>query len=227
MFVNRRNLVITIFVLLFILFLSQQKLFSDSSQDISDIQNVKGEYTQQDITPSPIPSVSPSSEPTSIPTILPSPKYDGTRTGGIIKYKEWCKNNQEISIYENELITKQASDGNTFTMTQGDWDCYEKYLVSKRISPPTYPTPYISPYSTPYYNDGGLETAWIVKDIDNGDNVIIERSNGEQWLLEAYTWCSWCWLYEGRQVYLKFGYVSSKLINDNGDVVDFWTEDEI
>jgi len=73
---------------------------------------------------------------------------------------------------------------------------------------------------------GDLEEAIIVKDFD-GDKVIIERANGEKWILEAKTWCSWSWRYEGRKVLLKFGYVSSELINDDGDVCKFWTEEEI
>jgi len=73
---------------------------------------------------------------------------------------------------------------------------------------------------------GDLEEATIIKDFD-GDKVIIERSNGERWLLEAKTWCSWSWRYEGKKVLLKFGYVTSKLINDEGDTCEFWTEDEI
>lgn len=73
---------------------------------------------------------------------------------------------------------------------------------------------------------GDLEEAIIIKDFD-GDKVIIERANGEKWILEAKTWCSWSWRYEGRKVLLKFGYVSSKLINDEGNVCEFWTEEEI
>jgi len=73
---------------------------------------------------------------------------------------------------------------------------------------------------------GDLEEAIIIKDFD-GDKVIIERAYGEKWILEAKTWCSWSWRYEGRKVLLKFGYVSSKLINDEGDVCEFWTEQGI
>lgn len=54
-----------------------------------------------------------------------------SRTGRIIPYHEWC-GNKDISIYENELIIKKSSDGNIYTMTQGDWDCYEDYLKNKR-----------------------------------------------------------------------------------------------
>lgn len=73
---------------------------------------------------------------------------------------------------------------------------------------------------------GGLEEATIIKDFD-GDKVIIERTNGEKWILEAKTWCSWSWRYEGKKVLLKFGYVTSMLINDEGDSCEFWTGDEI
>lgn len=55
---------------------------------------------------------------------------DGTRTGQIIPYHDWC-NNKNISVYENELITKKSTDGKIYTMTQGDWDCYETYLKSQ------------------------------------------------------------------------------------------------
>ncbi len=53
-----------------------------------------------------------------------------SRTGAIITYHEWCSN-KDISIYQNELITKKSSDGKTYSMTQGDWDCYEKYLANR------------------------------------------------------------------------------------------------
>jgi hypothetical protein len=71
------------------------------------------------------------------------------------------------------------------------------------------------------------ETVTITADVDNGDAVIVRRRNGDEWLLEAKTWCSWSWRYEGRNVLLKFGYVSSILVNDDGDSCDFWTKDEV
>ena len=61
---------------------------------------------------------------------LPPPPVIPSRTGRTIPYHEWC-GNKEITIYENELITKKSSDGNTYTMTQGDWDCYENFLKTK------------------------------------------------------------------------------------------------
>lgn len=57
-------------------------------------------------------------------------KESGARSGQIIKYHEWCTN-KDINIYENELITKKSLDGNTYTMTSGDWECYHKTYSKK------------------------------------------------------------------------------------------------
>ncbi len=46
------------------------------------------------------------------------------RTGKIISYKEWCSG-KDISIYDNELVYRMV-DGKSYSMTQGDWDCYDK-----------------------------------------------------------------------------------------------------
>lgn len=73
---------------------------------------------------------------------------------------------------------------------------------------------------------GDFEEATIVKDLD-GDKVIIERANGDRWILEAKTWCRWSWKYEGKKVLLKFGSVSSELMNESGDICKFWTEEQI
>lgn len=97
-------------------------------------------------TPTPVPnpnleliisSPEPSSTPT--PTSRPVPTTnneqnvnttpvsgDGSRTGNIVSYKEYCTGKQ-ISVYENEIINKVSSfDGKTYGMTKGDWDCYDK-----------------------------------------------------------------------------------------------------
>ena len=88
---------------------------------------------------------------TTVPTVLPStpeptqtPKPTSTiqkttttgvpsRTGAIVAYHDWC-NNKDIKVYQNELITKKSSDGKTYSMTQDDWNCYEKYLASKNTT---------------------------------------------------------------------------------------------
>jgi len=79
----------------------------------------------------------PTFSPIPTPTLKPIPVVQKTmapgvpsRTGAIISYHEYCTN-KDISIYQNELITKKSSDGKTYSMTQGDWNCYEKYLASK------------------------------------------------------------------------------------------------
>lgn len=55
----------------------------------------------------------------------------GSRIGKIVKYKEYCRGGVEISVYENEFITKKASDGKTYSMTQKDWGCFENSLKNK------------------------------------------------------------------------------------------------
>lgn len=59
-----------------------------------------------------------------------APNLTASKTGTIIKYKEWCTGN-EISVYTNEIIVKKSSDGNTYGMTSGDWICYENFLSGK------------------------------------------------------------------------------------------------
>jgi hypothetical protein len=71
------------------------------------------------------------------------------------------------------------------------------------------------------------EEALILKDFGDG-RVLIERANGERWILDAKTsWCEWSWHYEERKVLLQFGPFSSTLINDKGEACDFWTEEQI
>jgi hypothetical protein len=72
-----------------------------------------------------------------------------------------------------------------------------------------------------------FEEAILVKDLPEGV-VVIERTNGERWRLDAKKdWCRWAWRYEEKKVRLKFGHVSSILLNDEGDSCEFWTEEQI
>ncbi|MCX6910686.1 MAG: hypothetical protein NTY01_21960 [Verrucomicrobia bacterium] len=73
---------------------------------------------------------------------------------------------------------------------------------------------------------GSVERALLVKNF-NGDKVLVQRTNGEKWMLKAKTWCRWSWRYEGRYVCLVFGATTSQLINDYGESYDFWTEKQI
>lgn len=72
-----------------------------------------------------------------------------------------------------------------------------------------------------------MEHAIILKDLGNG-KLVIERANGEQWLLDAKkSWCPWSWRYEGKKVSLHFGPWSSRLTSEEGEVCEFWTEEQI
>ena len=75
-------------------------------------------------------------------------------------------------------------------------------------------------------SNAALERVLLVKDF-NGDKVLIQRSNGERWLLRAKTWCRWSWRYEGRYVSLLFGSITSQLINDEGDSLNFWVDNKV
>jgi len=73
-----------------------------------------------------------------------------------------------------------------------------------------------------------VEPAILLEDIDNGDKIIIFRlDNGEAWLLESKIWCSWAWKYENRKIWINFGYISSTVINEDGETCEFWTEKAI
>lgn len=98
------------------------------------------QITNVPVIPSPDPTLIPI--PTEVPTTVPTTNTqqrenttqvtgDGSRTGRIVKYKEYCKGGQEISVYENELITKKVSDGNTYLLTKTDWDCYSKNIATQ------------------------------------------------------------------------------------------------
>jgi hypothetical protein len=76
-------------------------------------------------------------------------------------------------------------------------------------------------------NEQTLEEALLVEDLHTGE-LIVERSNGEKWLLDAKKgWCPWGYEFEGKSVSLKFGDVTSILVNDRGEQYEFWTEKQI
>lgn len=103
-------------------------------------------------TPIPIESAI-STVPTSTTKKTNTQSLIGTRTGEIVKYKEWCSG-KEINIYQNEIIEKVSSiDGKTYGMTQGDWDCYLKKGVPQAVVVPqaTSTTNRVSVY-IPYLN---------------------------------------------------------------------------
>ena len=76
-------------------------------------------------------------------------------------------------------------------------------------------------------NEPVLEDALLVEDLHTGE-LIVERANGEKWLLDAKKgWCPWGYEFEGKHVSLKFGDVTSILVNDRGERYEFWTEEKI
>lgn len=75
-------------------------------------------------------------------------------------------------------------------------------------------------------HEAPLERVLLVKDF-NGDRVLIQRSNGERWMLRAKTWCRWSRRYEGRYVSLLFGPITSELINEEGESLNFWIDRKI
>ncbi len=111
---------------------------------VENLYTKKVLYSNIDFAPSPTLAPSsipiPTPEPTRVPTTTNNLQgtnnqaqvtEDGSRTGRIVKYKEFCKGGQEISVYENELITRKAlSDGKTYSMTKDDWDCSDKSFAS-------------------------------------------------------------------------------------------------
>ncbi len=73
------------------------------------------------------------------PSQLPAVTHDGSRTGQIIDYAELCTG-KTIKVYENEVITKVATDGKTYSRTKGDWDCLNRNTTTQPHSGSTNST---------------------------------------------------------------------------------------
>lgn len=72
-----------------------------------------------------------------------------------------------------------------------------------------------------------VEKVILVKSI-NDEKFIIQRPNGELWLLEARTFCFWTWLKEGMVISANFGYLTTTLINpDDGETCNCRTEKQL
>ncbi len=180
--------------------------------------------------PTPTPTIQVTPTPIPIPTPTPTPDYLSRLTKC---FKDMANDpiNQEIKK-DNEMLNNINSSN--CQSPSNPLECSlqlsrERAAIVVRLSANTLSLSlkYLCLQSLPSHTSDDFEKAWLIKDINSGDSVIIERRNGEQWLLKAKTWCSWCWRNEGRQTLLKFGYTTSKLINDNGDVSEFWTEKEL
>jgi hypothetical protein len=89
------------------------------------------------------------------------------------------------------------------------------------------PSTEINKGKPPMEKEPALEEALLVEDLHTGE-LIVERANGEKWLLDAKKgWCPWSYEFEGRHIRLRFGNVTSILVNDRGEQHEFWTEKQI
>jgi len=70
------------------------------------------------------------------------------------------------------------------------------------------------------------ESATLLHD-EYGSALIIERGNGEKWVVAAKTFCSWTMQYVGREVWLAWGPVQCSVKNDLGDVCEFWVKERV
>lgn len=102
---------------------------------------------------------------TSIKTVNASSPKNQDSKGKIVKYSEYCNKGKEISVYESELITKEGIDGESYSMTKDDWNCYEKNLSQSNVvnQRPTNPGTgltfhcYDNTYKYWYYTSSGNE----------------------------------------------------------------------
>ncbi len=75
-------------------------------------------------------------------------------------------------------------------------------------------------------NQGGYQGRWeqaVLTEDDYGTELRVVRENEEVWVLVSKTNCFWTRQYVGRSIWLKWGPIESKLMNDEGETCDFWT----
>lgn len=73
---------------------------------------------------------------------------------------------------------------------------------------------------------GKWEEAVLTSD-EFGWHLIVVRQNDEKWALESKTTCFWTRNYIGRSVWFKWGPVISLMMNDNGEVCEFYTKERL
>jgi hypothetical protein len=67
------------------------------------------------------------------------------------------------------------------------------------------------------------EEATLLSD-EFGSQLMVERQNGEVWLIKAKTYCFWTRQYVGKTVMFKWGPVECVIMNDSGQECEFWTQ---
>jgi hypothetical protein len=70
------------------------------------------------------------------------------------------------------------------------------------------------------------EEATLIQD-EFGFELIVVRQNDERWKLQSKTTCFWARQLVGKTVWLKWGPVESLLMNDRGEICEFWTGERI
>jgi len=73
---------------------------------------------------------------------------------------------------------------------------------------------------------GRWEQAVLTSD-ELGVELMVVRENSEVWVLKAKTDCFWARNYVGKSVWLKWGPVVSLLMNDNGEICEFFTRERV
>lgn len=79
-------------------------------------------------------------------------------------------------------------------------------------------------------NEGGYPGRWeqaVLSQDDFGSELKVIRENEEVWVLVAKTNCFWTRQYVDKSVWLKWGPIESKLMNDEGETCDFWTRKRV
>lgn len=93
------------------------------------------------------------------------------------------------------------------------------------IPPPTVASNFPPPSSS------GLEEVYVVKLLDSGDDVIVRRKNGSQYVINYGIGCLGLWRYESKYIMVSspgiFAGVSSKLVLPNGDTCRIWNAEQI
>lgn len=214
------------------IFSSQVKEAPNFAQNESIVEDLVTPQPTPNLKPAVVPKTSTPSPIRKSPTPSPINDYLSSLTK-CLKDKENDPLNEEIKK-DRELLNK--IDSSNFQCTSSPAECRAQISRERAVILARFTTNNdllllkYDCFGTNFKDNssGNIEEAILVKDINSGDSVIIERNNGEQWLLEAKSWCRWCWREEGKTVYLKFGYSTSKLISGDGDEVsEFWTEKEL
>lgn len=129
-----------------------------------------------------------------------------------------------MSIEASELrIYLAQADRNRWTPIRYVWTILSSLLLAGCAGPRLKGGEAAIPPPPPAYRTADLEIGVLVKRLKEGD-LLIRRADGSHWILVPKTNCSWCWINEGKKVYLQFGYTSTILISLKGQVIECWTE---